>query len=138
MATIEEQIERGQIRGLFDTTKIGPELIAFVEDRASMLASLRGEMSEGYRTWLDSAVNAMRVANERLYEVLEARQTIADALSDSAYLAGVTAGWNASQADDPNAALAALQQSRSGHMAGYKEAKAKLAAALARPRVAVE
>jgi hypothetical protein len=61
-----------------------------------------------------------------------AAETVRDALLDSQYLAGVTAGWNAAQADDPNAALASLQKSRAGHLAGYKEARAILAALNAR------
>jgi len=58
----------------------------------------------------------------------EAVATIRDALLDSQYLAGVTAGWNAAQADDPNAALAAIQRAYEGHLSGYKEAKAIRAA----------
>lgn len=57
-----------------------------------------------------------------------ARQTIQDALCDSNYRAGVTAGWNAANSDDPEAKLAQLQASRSGHLAGFKDAKAILAA----------
>ncbi|MDF0490035.1 hypothetical protein PX554_18015 [Sphingomonas sp. H39-1-10] len=59
--------------------------------------------------------------------MVEAQQTIHDALMDSQYLAGVGAGWNAAQADDPEVAFAALRKSREGHLAGYAEAKAILA-----------
>lgn len=56
-----------------------------------------------------------------------ARETIRDALLDSHYLAGAKAGWNAALNDNPEAAFAALQRSRDGHLSGYKEAKATLA-----------
>jgi hypothetical protein len=59
-------LEEGNRRGLYDTTKIGPELVAFLDDRRGMLASLRDEMSDGYRGWLDDAVDALRIASERL------------------------------------------------------------------------
>jgi hypothetical protein len=62
----EAVLEEGNKRGLYDTTKIGPELVAFLDDRRGMLASLRDEMSEGYRGWLDDAVDALRIASERL------------------------------------------------------------------------
>ena len=71
---MEAQIKRGKKRGLFNTTKLGPELIAFLDDRAGMLAALRDEMSEGYRSWLDDAVDAMRTANKRLSEELERQE----------------------------------------------------------------
>lgn len=61
--------------------------------------------------------------------VLDALERVRDALLDSQYLAGVTAGWNAAQSDEPEAALARLQAARAGHLAGFKEAKATLAAA---------
>jgi hypothetical protein len=63
---IVAMLEEGNRRGLYDTTKIGPELVAFLDDRRGMLASLRDEMSEGYRGWLDDAVDALRIASERL------------------------------------------------------------------------
>jgi hypothetical protein len=61
-------------------------------------------------------------------KVERAREAIRDALMDSQYMAGVTAGWNAAQSDDPETALASLRASRSGYLAGFKEAKAILAA----------
>lgn len=63
---------------------------------------------------------------ETVTALREAEETIRDALLDSQYLAGVKAGWNAAQADDPEQAFAALLKSREGHMAGYKEARAAL------------
>ena len=54
---------------------------------------------------------------------LHALQVIHDALMDSQYLAGINAGWNAAQSDDPESALAAARKSREGHLAGFKEAK---------------
>ena len=41
---------------------------------------------------------------------------VADAMADSQYLAGVSAGWNAANADDPNAALQKLHESRAGYL----------------------
>ena len=41
---------------------------------------------------------------------------VADAMADSQYLAGVSAGWNAANADDPNAALQKLHASRAGYL----------------------
>lgn len=45
-----------------------------------------------------------------------AAHVVADALADSQYLAGVSAGWNAANADDPNAALQKLHESRAGYL----------------------
>jgi hypothetical protein len=39
-----------------------------------------------------------------------------DALADSQYLAGVKAGWNAANSDDPNAAFQQLHDSRAGYL----------------------
>ncbi|WP_244121656.1 hypothetical protein [Burkholderia gladioli] len=41
---------------------------------------------------------------------------VRDSLLDSQYLAGVTAGWNAANADDPNAALGKIHASRAGYL----------------------
>ena len=41
---------------------------------------------------------------------------VADAMADSQYLAGVSAGWNAANADDPNEALRKLHESRAGYL----------------------
>lgn len=49
---------------------------------------------------------------------------VAEALQDSAYLAGAKAGWNAAQADNPNAAYERLVSSRAGHLKPLKDAKA--------------
>ena len=43
---------------------------------------------------------------------------VADAMADSQYLAGVSAGWNAANADDPNAALQKLHESRAARKQG--------------------
>ena len=63
---LEAVLEEGNKRGLYDTTKIGPELVAFLDDRRGMLAALRDEMSEGYRGWLDDAVEALQIARDHL------------------------------------------------------------------------
>ncbi|WP_244124943.1 hypothetical protein [Burkholderia gladioli] len=41
---------------------------------------------------------------------------VRDSLLDSQYLAGVTAGWNAANADDPNAALEKIHASHAGYL----------------------
>ncbi|MGN4188740.1 hypothetical protein ACS0Y6_11490 [Burkholderia gladioli] len=41
---------------------------------------------------------------------------VRESLMDSQYLAGVTAGWNAANADDPNAALEKIHASRAGYL----------------------
>ncbi|WP_258180565.1 hypothetical protein [Burkholderia multivorans] len=41
---------------------------------------------------------------------------VRDSLMDSRYLAGVTAGWNAANADDPNAALKKIHDAYSGYL----------------------
>ena len=50
---------------------------------------------------------------------------VADAMADSQYLAGVSAGWNAANADDPNAALQKLQESRAGYLKPLRAARAQ-------------
>ena len=49
---------------------------------------------------------------------------VADAMADSQYLAGVSAGWNAANADDPNAALQKLHESRAGYLKPLLAARA--------------
>lgn len=49
---------------------------------------------------------------------------VADAMADSQYLAGVSAGWNAANADDPNAALQKLHESRTGYLKPLSAARA--------------
>lgn len=46
-----------------------------------------------------------------------------DAIADSQYLAGVTAGWNAAQANDPNAALRKIHESRAGYLKPLRDAQ---------------
>lgn len=58
----------------------------------------------------------------------EDQQTVHDALTESAYLAGARAGWNAAQSDDPNAAWLALQKSREGHLSGLVVARERILA----------
>ena len=53
-----------------------------------------------------------------------AAHVVADALADSQYLAGVSAGWNAANADDPNAALQKLHESRAGYLKPLSAARA--------------
>ena len=65
-------IERGNQRGLYDASKLGPEFVAYLEDRRGMLAALRNEMSEGYRPWLDTAVKALADARDRSAEAAAA------------------------------------------------------------------
>lgn len=43
-------------------------------------------------------------------------EEVRDSLMDSRYLAGVTAGWNAANADDPNAALKKIHDAYSGYL----------------------
>lgn len=53
-----------------------------------------------------------------------AAHVVADALADSQYLAGVSAGWNAANADDPNSALQKLHESRAGYLKPLSAARA--------------
>ena len=58
-----------------------------------------------------------------------AQQTIHDALCDSAWLSGLKYGWNAGIIKDPEqsqAEYSKLSASRSGHLRGYRNAKAAL------------
>jgi len=47
---------------------------------------------------------------------IERLKIVSDVLHDSAYLAGMKAGWNAAQAKDPDAAYASLHASRKGYL----------------------
>ena len=67
-----------------------------------------------------------RAAQKMIREILAASPTpqslsaapveVADAMADSQYLAGVSAGWNAANADNPNEALRKLHESRAGYL----------------------
>lgn len=94
---------------------------------------VRNLPDEDLLTWGDlrqihAVLAALSTPKPATSEVPEAEQTIRDALMDSQYAAGVSAGWNAAQCDDPETAFAQLQASRAGRLGGFKEAKAVLAA----------
>lgn len=56
---------------------------------------------------------------------LEGKQeAIEAALSDSQYLAGMAAGWNAAQAEDPNAAFQKLRDAYASYLKPIKDARA--------------
>ncbi|MBR8084588.1 MULTISPECIES: hypothetical protein [Burkholderia cepacia complex] len=59
------------------------------------------------------AMAAAAPADERATGMPE---EVRDSLMDSRYLAGVTAGWNAANADDPNAALKKIHDAYSGYL----------------------
>lgn len=83
-------------------------------------------------TWEQEAKNCWK-ALEEMHERLQAAESVpavdgalevADAMADSQYLAGVSAGWNAANADDPNAALQKLHESRAGYLKPLSAARA--------------
>ena len=78
---------------------------------------LRQKMKDRFGDdWLEEGpVFFLRAAAE--IERLRAALEKADALADSQYRAGAQAGFNAAQADDPNAAIARLIESRAGCLA---------------------
>lgn len=55
---------------------------------------------------------------------------VCESLMDSQFLAGVTAGWNAAQEDDPNSAKERLFASRKGYLKPITERRRKAKAAL--------
>ena len=67
-----------------------------------------------------------RAAQKMIREILAASPTpqslsaapveVADAMADSQYLTGVSAGWNAANADNPNEALRKLHESHAGYL----------------------
>lgn len=83
-------------------------------------------------TWEQEARNCWKTLEE-MHERLQAAESVpavdgalevADAMADSQYLAGVSAGWNAANADDPNAALQKLHESRAGYLKPLSAARA--------------
>lgn len=52
---------------------------------------------------------------------VEARELLDARLEDSIYMDGVTAGWNAAQADDPSAAMARIQAAYSRNLSENNE-----------------
>jgi hypothetical protein len=98
----------------------GQRLSSFDDDAAMTIAT--EERGEGIAAEIiERSIRALIPAAPPA-PVAAAREHIQDVLMDSQYRAGVTAGWNAAQADDPNAALAQLQ--RRGSLEGFAEAKA--------------
>ncbi|EDO95617.1 gp43 [Burkholderia pseudomallei Pasteur 52237] len=65
------------------------------------------------RTIIDNAMAAAAPADERASGMPD---EVRDSMMDSQYLAGVTAGWNAANADDPNAALKKIHDAYSGYL----------------------
>ena len=88
------------------------------EHRAWLLSALRA-------VWCGEAVPpvASPIANAAA-DSQPAPVEVVDAMADSQYLAGVSAGWNAANADDPNAALQKLQESRAGYLKPLRAARA--------------
>ena len=60
--------------------------------------------------------DAMLAASPTPQSLSAAPVEVADAMADSQYLAGVSAGWNAANADNPNEALRKLHESRAGYL----------------------
>lgn len=60
-----------------------------------------------------AAMAAVAPADERAAGMPD---EVRDSMMDSQYLAGVTAGWNAANADDPNAALKKIHDAYSGYL----------------------
>lgn len=80
------------------------------------------------KDWRETAEGAGSFIESMSQEQLR----IHEALCDSQYIAGAKAGWNAGCIADPNEAQAqfeALIKSREGHLEGYADARADLAAA---------
>lgn len=75
-----------------------------------------GVWEVGDDTRLIEGVRRLIASLKEAREALLSHRGRDEAMHDSQYLAGVTAGWNAAQADDPNAALSALHKSRSGYL----------------------
>ncbi|HDR9834468.1 TPA: hypothetical protein QDC51_001226 [Burkholderia multivorans] len=63
--------------------------------------------------WRSHAMASAAPADERAIGMPD---EVRDSLMDSRYLAGVTAGWNAANADDPNAALKKIHDAYSGYL----------------------
>jgi hypothetical protein len=61
-----------------------------------------------------------------LTKLADKQEAIEAALSDSQYLAGMAAGWNAAQAEDPNAAFQKLRSAYAGYLKPIKDARAAL------------
>lgn len=85
-----------------------------------------------------------RAAQAMLREILAAPQPSptpqaaqVDAMADSQYLAGVSAGWNAANADNPNEALRKLHESRAGYLKPLSAARAPADSVTARAGGAV-
>ena len=101
-------------------------------ETALMYEELRAAIDDGHESMTHSdalaEIAAIRAENTELRAQLEAIGAggvqalsaapveVADAMADSHYLAGVSAGWNAANADDPNEALRKLHESRAGYL----------------------
>ena len=69
-----------------------------------------------YNAKTEAARNAVIEALSGVRALSAAQVEVADAMADSQYLAGVSAGWNAANADEPNEALRKLHESRAGYL----------------------
>lgn len=85
------------------------------EEADDMMATGRGELYEVVPLWTTPQCAPTEQAAECVPAV-DGSLEVADAMADSQYLAGVSAGWNAANADDPNAALQKLHESRAGYL----------------------
>ena len=101
-----------------------PEALRLAEEISNLVCS-----SEAAAKTIAAAADELcrlHVENASLRAALAASPTpqslsaapveVADAMADSQYLAGVSAGWNAANADNPNEALRKLHESRAGYL----------------------
>lgn len=98
------------------------------DERAAFIAWLGRSYPHAYdeddaaHLWSHSHVTALawqaRAARANKQEAIEA------ALSDSQFLAGMAAGWNSAQAEDPNAAFQKLRDAYAGYLKPIKDTRA--------------
>ncbi|KGV80216.1 putative gp43 [Burkholderia pseudomallei MSHR4375] len=111
---MKAQAERALATSVNETGAEGPaiELLRkFMEYRDSDYVP--NVLFDCARTIIDNAMAAAAPADERASGMPD---EVRDSMMDSQYLAGVTAGWNAANADDPNAALKKIHDAYSGYL----------------------
>ena len=96
-------------------------------DLIDAYAETRHRCGRTHNARTEAARNAVIEALSGVQALSAAPVVVADAMADSHYLAGVSAGWNAANADDPNAALQKLHESRAGYLQPIRAAARALA-----------
>jgi hypothetical protein len=128
VAWLQREMPAGTV--ISDPAWWAPRILRAAQVAASPVTEARGEPEAsaqpdgrcsdcppvGYPTDITRCAACVRRGELVAIPASEMPEQVLDSLMDSQYLAGVSAGWNAAQENDSNAALKAIHDAYTGHL----------------------